>query len=104
MAYITIKETKKGARYYVVYKDRYGKRRWKVAGSTEEDAKHLKLRIDAGLLPEEETPDRAITFINLCGRWLPRRAARNIRPRTIDGYEQVIRCHLVPFLSNQLVS
>ncbi|MBU4173333.1 MAG: site-specific integrase [Actinobacteria bacterium] len=104
MSYITTKETEAGTRYYVVYNDRYGKRRWKVAGSTELEAQHLKLRIDAGLFPEERTPDRATTFSELCDLWLPRRAARNIRPRTADGYEQVIRCHLDPFFHDQLVS
>lgn len=97
MAYITTKTTKKGVHYYVVYTDRHGKRRWKYAGKTPDEADELRRQIKAGILPDERSAKPALTFSEFCPKWLRLHSAAVVKPRTKDGYEQVIRCHLDPY-------
>lgn len=96
MGYITTKGSKDGKpRYYAVYKDRSGKRRWEAAGRYKKDAEHLLKRreseVRTGVKPDD------ITFSDFADKWPLEYAAGHVKPRTCDDYRMAIRVHLKPF-------
>ncbi len=95
MGYIASKRGKDGKpRYYAVYKDRAGKRRWEAAGRYKKDAVSLLKRreseVRTGVKPDD------ITFSEFADKWLCEYAAAHVKPRTFDHYESAIRTHLKP--------
>ncbi len=95
MGYIASKRGKDGKpRYYAVYKDRAGKRRWEAAGRYKKDAESLLKRreseVRSGVKPDD------IMFSEFADKWLREYAAAHVKTRTLDHYESAIRMHLKP--------
>lgn len=95
MGYITSKTGKDGnPRYYAVYNDRTGKRRWESAGRYKKDADRLlKMRESearTGVKPDD------IMFSEFADKWLREYAAAHVKPRTYEYYESAVRVHLGP--------
>jgi integrase len=95
MGYIASKSGKDGKpRYYAVYKDRSGKRRWEAAGRYKKDAQSLLKRreseVRTGIKPDD------LIFSEFADKWLHEYAAANVKARTLEHYESAIRVHLKP--------
>ncbi len=95
MGYIASKRGKDGKpRYYAVYKDRAGKRRWEAAGRYKKDAQILLKRreseVRTGVKPDD------IMFSEFAEKWLRGYAAAHVKTRTFEHYESAIRTHLKP--------
>ena len=96
MGFITSKPGSDGKpRYYAVYRDRAGKRKWEAAGRYKKDADNLLQRreseVRSGVKPDD------ITFSEFSRRWLTKYAAAHVKPRTFNDYQIAVRVHLEPF-------
>ncbi len=99
MGYIASKRGKDGKpRYYAVYKDRGGKRRWEAAGRYKKDAESLLQRreseVRTGVKPDD------IIFSEFADKWLREYAAAHVRPRTFEDYKMAVGVHLKPFFGD----
>jgi integrase len=76
---------KRAEKYYVVY---YfdGKKRWRVAGRREIDAKRLKSKIEKGIYEGTHREKENITFAELADKWLEIKKAE-VRPKTQATYK-----------------
>ena len=94
MGYVTRKEWKSGPRYYAVYTDRAGRRRWESAGRYKKSAEKLLQRREIEVQDGVKSED--ITFSEFADKWLREYVAAHVKPRTYEHYESAIRIHLKP--------
>src|SRR5262245_10210905 len=95
MASIRRRKRARGDVWLVDYRDLAG-RRHRVTAPTKEAAQNvLGERIRDRQHPASLSPDREITLAEYKDRWLES-AASEISQRTLQGYRQQLRLHLVP--------
>lgn len=92
---------------WVVHFRANGKQHWRsfadadhggLAGAKEAALLHLT-REQAALARGEFRPTTRIRFAEFAAEWLTNYAAAHVRPKTYEGYEGVLRVHLVPHFS-----
>ena len=76
------------------------KQQWASVKGTKKDAEkrlaELLYQLDSGALIRSDKT----TLSEFLGRWLKEYAWPNLAPRTVEGYEHIIRRHLIPALGN----
>lgn len=79
-----------------------GKRKYYYAKTRGEVVAKLRAGQDSlrrGLPPDADR----LTVANFLDTWLESNASRKVRPRTLRGYEQIVRLHLKPAIGHVLL-
>lgn len=92
---------KKGSIYYIVYRDRSGKQRWK---STKCKDKKIAKTIMRDFLYEMEhgtyIEPRKETFVDSLIDFFNNTGSRKIQVTTLDGYNSILNNHIVPYFKD----
>ena len=84
--------------------NRKRKQQWFSVKGTKKDAEkrlaELLHQVDTGTFIK---PDK-ITFGEYLNRWLEDYVRPNLSPRTVEGYESIVRCHIIPTLGKILMT
>lgn len=103
MSYVTFKDRGNGKRYYVVFDDPCGRRRWIKAGTRKKDADALKRRIDSEIASGTFEKHENIRFSEFADKWYADYVDLKLKETTKADYRQVIHKHLNPFFGNYLL-
>src|SRR5216684_9070347 len=84
-------------KWVVDYRDAAGVRRWLTCETRRAAEIVLAERLDESRQPREPVVDPDIRLDAYSQRWL-NLIRMGVKPRTLDGYQQVLRLHLLPVL------
>ncbi len=102
MGYIAKKQLKSGVKYYPVFKDPSGRKRWARGFKRKKDAEAMLLRIDYQIAQGNYNKPKDVTFTAFAKKWLTEYASLR-KPRTLEGYKQDVKNHLEPFFGDYLL-
>lgn len=88
---------KRRGKYVVDYRDSAGIRRWVTCGTRREAEAVLLDRAREARQPTRPVVDPNITVGAYSGRWLGLTTA-TVKPKTLGGYRQALRVHILPAL------
>jgi hypothetical protein len=83
----------------VDYRDAAGKRHWKTCETRREADLVLEEVLRESRQPSRASVDLDITVATYSERWLAL-VQGSLKPRTVRGYRQILRFHLIPLLGN----
>src|SRR6267143_5086925 len=86
---------KRRGKWVVDYRDAAGIRRWATCKSRRLAEAVLAERLDESRQPRQPAVDPDIQLSDYANRWLDLVAA-TVKPRTLEGYRQLLRLHLIP--------
>ena len=99
---IYCRATPAGRRYEITYSDSTGRQRWKVIPGGIREARAARADVLSRLARGELVAPSRVTLGEAAGTWLATQT--QVRPRTFERYEAVLRLHVLPVLGNRRVS